>query len=918
MANIFNQVELLKSGDSIEVQDLVRGEWLQNLWVTSDSTRVRPGWGVVAELDTTLGLNLSATAFGYEEHLGSFPILTTFGHRQVVSVFTGKTSPSSMGGEETQAKWADLTFVRIYDLETDKHYEEVLYGQTSDNIGSSSLEMSEWYGHYETNKTYNNSNFISSTNDPFFFEYFDGYLYFGNKVVGVYVYRPADFRDLRRQQLEDSDTAEYFSGYSESSLICSMSLVDGEFADNFRYLRNSEIGVIVDIAQIAGRLVYITERSIYFSDPYRPNAIIALNNVTIPTGSSLTTCVSLRENIVIYSDSEMFLFTPSMGSLPSKGRLIKVSEHVGCLGPSSITKAENTLFWVSKTGIYTTQNGIQSRELSSSIRNFFTGLDDVTSPLTSYFETLQTAGSEGFASLSTEHPRTLLKFNPNDVSIAYSVEEKTLLVCFGAINHIWCFKRGWSLWPLESMVSVTGGNIPQVGSVKNLTNPFVSECLGDFYLTTGLDSIQITDAGTTQFEKQGATGVAINPTTRSYTLSKLGRGGALDRSSKNEDYRILARKYVGTLLGGTDPSGDARMDEGILYIRPARKVVFASGVEGFYIPVEFVPRAVTTGPSYNAYDITLKYDRTNFISSVNPLDPAAAVTSTLFPPERRDTAPRVTVTNTNAAGVADPAGHYLRFQFAVGAGSAVKLNYKQSNPLFEFLLLRNSTASTSSFGIETATALPSFTDTGATARSVQNIFTFAPVTADDSVRMINNAKAQPVDWAFKSKKVDAPGMLVRARGLFARLSSQGATASTDGQLSSGWLWGVYNILLGSDRKGYTTQIIDTNQGLDVPNITFIRDKQNIRTRFQNSAGNLVARIFASANGPKYGLEANPAAGDYLVDDKEWDEIATSDSVKGEELAYMVFGFMRGRADSLVLDTLKANVQQLGKRRRTGR
>lgn len=93
MANIFNQVELLKSGDSTEVQDLVRGEWLQNLWVTSDSVRVRPGWGVVAELDTTLGLNLSTAAFGYEKHLGSFPIFTTFGHRQVVSILPVKLLP---------------------------------------------------------------------------------------------------------------------------------------------------------------------------------------------------------------------------------------------------------------------------------------------------------------------------------------------------------------------------------------------------------------------------------------------------------------------------------------------------------------------------------------------------------------------------------------------------------------------------------------------------------------------------------------------------------------------------------------------------------------------------------------------------------------------------------------------------------
>ena len=92
MAITRDLVELLKGQDATEVSGFIRGEWSQNLWRFSDSTEVRPGWGQVAELDTTLGLNVDSTAIGYEEHLGSCSVETPFGHNQILSVFRGRGS----------------------------------------------------------------------------------------------------------------------------------------------------------------------------------------------------------------------------------------------------------------------------------------------------------------------------------------------------------------------------------------------------------------------------------------------------------------------------------------------------------------------------------------------------------------------------------------------------------------------------------------------------------------------------------------------------------------------------------------------------------------------------------------------------------------------------------------------------------
>ena len=57
---------------------------------------------------------------------------------------------------------------------------------------------------------------------------------------------------------------------------------------------------------------------------------------------------------------------------------------------------------------------------------------------------------------------------------------------------------------------------------------------------------------------------------------------------------------------------------------------------------------------------------------------------------------------------------------------------------------------------------------------------------------------------------------------------------------------------------------------------------------------------------------------YLIDDQELDTIATSDSVRGESVSYMFFGFMRDIAMSLKIPSLKAVIESVGSRRRRGR
>jgi hypothetical protein len=68
----------------------------------------------------------------------------------------------------------------------------------------------------------------------------------------------------------------------------------------------------------------------------------------------------------------------------------------------------------------------------------------------------------------------------------------------------------------------------------------------------------------------------------------------------------------------------------------------------------------------------------------------------------------------------------------------------------------------------------------------------------------------------------------------------------------------------------------------------------------------------------FGDSTNVATGNFLVDAQEEDTISTSDSTRGESVNYTMFGFIKNKAEKLILNTLRAVVMPIGGRRRRGR
>jgi hypothetical protein len=355
---------------------------------------------------------------------------------------------------------------------------------------------------------------------------------------------------------------------------------------------------------------------------------------------------------------------------------------------------------------------------------------------------------------------------------------------------------------------------------------------------------------------------------------------------------------------------------GFWYFNPPE---YNKSEERYWIPVTFVPPPTTS--LIDQYEIFFKFDNTNWTPEAAPL---THIIPLKFPTERM--ASKLGVTHafvTDAAKLPSAAGDHIRIVWdgtaaAIPAGSwsyqpAMNLTGQRPNPIIYIGFRKVGDVDIAGFGILPIDTIPtpgmSCRDaTSSVVTTGSTTYIWCPHFISGLSSHKNNAKVQPVDWAYKSNEIEQSGMQLKARGIYAKLFSHGK--ATD-KAVPGWIWGIYNVLLGSDYKDYVSQIIDYDG-----NITKIQDKLTIRARLRDSLGAMKTKVFSNVATWSSGGVADD--GNYLIDDEELDEIATSDSVRGSRISYMVFGFMMNKAESLSLRSLVGVFRLLGGRRRTGR
>ena len=848
------QVELIQGG--VDARSVDRGDWSQNVWRPGSSLGLstRAGFGQITQLDTTLNNYSIAMNFlgggydvGFRKHLGSSTVQTEFGTTQIVSVF----KPHASTGEGPQSgtptnKWGMYYSLSIYDVDTGAHYEEVLHHHTSENAGSPSDAgyMLNWHGCYETNEQFDSQNFRSGLDDTFCFHEFQNNLFFSNKYTGLMVYFPVDIRKPRSAQVESAQKNDWVKGYSESSLITPVVAVEGLAPTKFNYLNNTEIPVVNAMCSIAGSMALASDYEIHFSEPFIPNAFVDSVFVQIPSTNKITAIASVSDNLMVFTGSETFLYQPSHGADLSLGQFFTISKTVGCLGPSALFSDGSNCYWVDQNGIYVAQNGTDMQDISGAIEPFFKG--GVTSPVNYYLT------ASGLADpVADEQPRTLYKYSKDDrVTLTYWQEEAALIASFSGNDAAWVFSDGeWSIWPFESAVPPAGA--AGVGVRKNIKNPYAVAARNRLFLVGSLDEQLFTDAITLN-----------NFTGTSYYLLEYGIGGSLDRSIIDEDDRSVIGFYK-RVSGGA--ASDARFYIG--------KPTYNDRTQQYEIPIDLMVNSATSNP-------------TNAVLQFNWSDNYFGFPGGVVPTERLSNAAGYAVTKT-----VNPGKDTISITLGAAAPVTTNMANTQLNPFYVLLgaPVFAANRNTWGYGIDTVTATVTPSGGGAAVPAAVYVWQqhYGDLTHTNGGTEPEGDKAQPVDWAYKGQQVEDDGNQLQARGLFAVLTSRGSAQT---KIAPAFLFGVYNSLLGSDWKDWSSQVVDFVGG----NLETVRDKLTVRSRFQDSASAMHPRTFNAA--PKYG--------EYLIDDEEVDTIATSDSTRGKRISYMVFGFIRNKAEKVTFRSLK--------------
>ena len=633
MATKAQEVQVLRDG--IQANAPTPGSFALNMLHSNNCWQVREGFGQVTQFDTEMSAifsgvdnGVSTGEWGFTKHLGSHLIKTNFGNLQMLSVFLARVQASTAGGGPgtvwSYSALKNIYIVSVYDLTTNERFEVPLYPHTSQTAVSASYRdsvsttlgartsidvassgLQDLMPQYQTCKSESYESWVQAEDEFFYFKEFADILYFGNSRTGTWAYLPASFNGTRKTFIDKFNLRDYAYPYGESSMITPVVLSPGVNVDSYEYFRTADMPNAVDIAVVSGRMVYAEGNVVFFSDPFYPNAIVADNYVEVPSEEGITAIADHNSNLVIFTANETWLYQPATGDLAAGGRITRVSDTVGCVGPNAKCRMGSALVWVDTSGVYQTTSGLSMSRLSDDVLPFFER-EGMTNPLTSYFVDYgQTDPS------IREQPTTTLRLKPKGVKCTFVASMNMLSISVPDLSGALVMSNGkWSWWTFESMVAQAGGEAV-VGVSQNLPAPWVLNYQDGIFAVAGPDVQRLTDEAVNPVS--GAD-IDFDVTSRSFFIMEYGRGGSIDRSVSDEDDR--KGPGYGSYTPGT---GAGAHPIGGLYIRDPTKVpvgyVFPSGVTTAttddYILVLF---SIVLGQSMDVdtIEVDLAFDNTHW------------------------------------------------------------------------------------------------------------------------------------------------------------------------------------------------------------------------------------------------------------------------------------------------------------------
>jgi hypothetical protein len=870
----------------IERNDPEAGSFVINMYQRRNAWEVRPGFGQLAQFDSTLGAG--PANHGYASLLGSTTIRTTFGSIQILTVLRTEAYTGSLS---SGAEVGSVYSLSIYDVTTNQRWEEVLHRHTAEN-SQSTLGMPGWHACYQTSSQQNFAGFPAASDTMVcFVEYQDSVL-FGNADMGAWVYVPCSSGGARTQQLDNLSPASYGSPYGESSRVARISPVANPlFKSQSAYLDTASFPSPAVIALLSGRVAYASGRSVFFSDTGAPASVMGLNFITLASEQDISAMAEVNGVLWIWTRTETYIYQPNQGTLISSGRLTRLSATVGCLNPRAVTRIEGDVVWASSSGIYGS-SGLQIERISDNIKPLFD--EGLTAPLGSYLQ------SNGFTTATGDKPVLVYGWDTSDaITLAYEPFQKILLVTVpGQRFALMWQKTNWTIWSLES---VCVDSPTAVGVTANINNFQLLPVDNRLFLVGGVETYT------------PPSNTIDNTSSGSYYILENGRGGALDRSiDPLEDNRTIAGSYVSTSVGNGLFLIDrpTALDPG--YTLPQGTVMSQGGL---LYPIKITPRVNATSP--DKLKLAFMFDNLNW----QPMCRAGTATiDAVIPTERLPSrkgwgidAPvtglaEVQVYNS-ISGLPDANGDEIHMYWDGATGQALlpwsyapvmNLNALNQNPLI--MLPFSPKTSNDTMGLGVVVTLATEGHLGVTVPTGHAYFNHA------SVARHNYDLSQAVDYVYRTVNIkgDSSSQL-RTRGMYLRVLSHGQGLA---EVASSWLYGLLNVNIGSDFKEWVSQIVDYQGNIQE------NTKLPLRARVKDNSGNLVNRIFDTSL--TWGDTSDASKGNFLVDEEEVDTIAISDSVKGETISFTVYGHLRDRAARIIFDSMRAVIDSAGSPRRRGR
>jgi len=1006
MAVKYEEVDIL--GEGIEYATPTKGTFALNMLRRQGAWEVRQGFGQLAEFDTLMpfaigpALNNSSRDWGYKAHIGSYALQTDFGHTQIVSVFTAIVySDEASGYEPIPSTTADtyggqieeVYLVDIYDVTTGERWEEPIYTHTSES-GVSERDMPYRLGNYETNLQKDAQSWRSAySTDPCFFAEVGDTLYFGTKSMPLYAYSPCTFRGNRHREcasFRDGTHGDGGSGgatarpewagpYSESSMVWRVRPSNGQYPETYNYRTSSTLPQPEALIAYEGALVIANERVLYFSNIFEPTVFIDQNIVIVPTEKEITALGRAGQNIYIFTDTETWAYAPGAGDLLGEGMApVRISDSMGCINQNTTTNYGEALIWVSRLGVHVASGGFDIQTISGPIEPLFT--DFITDPSTTFFTA--TTANTGAATYGSSAPQrnSVVTLETSMVNVTYCDHLRALLVTLPEQRATLCFSDDqWSLWSYESNTVEAsdgyGGTAPY--AAQNIHNPWMLSIEQRLFCIGSVQADNFSDDARTKSYSWSET-----TTARSFYIMEYGRGGAIDRSVDDEDFRMISGKYridwSNTSLGVfASTTRSAIVFDKWIPVEP-QYLFWGAGAAGptpngesapaapevtYLVPVKIIPakddfdliNSATFG--INIVRVRFAFDNTHwqpiFIPGTTNID-------LQLPPERMSSR-RAWTTHTcldsTAGYAASVDGDVVSLIWdGVGGGAwegdaggthepvAATSGGMNVAPYRENILcyIPMKTRSGSYPSVDGMSQMGITSDSGGLAIIDNNRATPASVILgayiwqqwarfprhreDIQGSLHRTPIAQPVDWAYMGPDIALNSdTRVKLRGLAATMLSRGQ--GTD--VVNSWTQGLFNTMLAADLKSWMAQVVDYIGGVatfrrPVSITTNLyptpRTDETIRDRIPEATPSQQAEFGGGVQwGTSIPFSTTFEADTCLIGDEEVDTIVTSSSVKGTSASAMLFGFMRNPAERLKFSSVKALFRVVAQnRRRKGR